>query len=63
MIRLHDCPFRDMAKRQGEIVCSVHLGLMRGITEELGEKVKVEALHPFVEPSLCVAELTFTEEP
>lgn len=57
-IRLHDCPFRQIAQTRGEIVCSVHEGLLRGMLEELGDTVGVDSLEPFVEPSLCVATIS-----
>jgi predicted ArsR family transcriptional regulator len=57
-IRLHDCPFRDVARSRTDVVCSVHLGMLRGMAEELGETMKVDGLAPFVEPSVCVASLS-----
>ena len=60
VIRLHDCPYRDVARSRGDVVCSVHLGIMRGMTEELGGSVSVDDLQPFVEPSLCIAHLSTT---
>lgn len=59
VIRLHDCPFRDVARSRQDVVCSVHLGLMRGMAEEQGGCVSVDGLQPFVEPSLCVARASF----
>jgi predicted ArsR family transcriptional regulator len=61
LIRLHDCPFRDVARNRGDVVCSVHLGILRGMAEELGGSVSVDDLQPFVQPSLCVANLSTTE--
>lgn len=58
VIRLHDCPFRDVARNRTDIVCSVHLGMLRGMTEELGESMAVDDLAPFVAPSVCVASLS-----
>ena len=60
LIRLHDCPFRDVARTRGDVVCSVHLGILRGMAEELGGSVSVDELLPFVEPSLCIANLSTT---
>ena len=60
LIRLHDCPFRDVARTRGDVVCSVHLGILRGMAEELGGSVSVDELLPFVEPSLCTANLSTT---
>lgn len=61
VIRLHDCPFRDVARSRTDVVCSVHLGMLKGMAEELGESMKVDDLAPFVEPSVCVASLSRTE--
>ncbi|MCB2223224.1 MAG: helix-turn-helix domain-containing protein [Actinobacteria bacterium] len=52
-ILLHDCPFRDVARRQQDVVCSVHLGLLRGMSERLGGALDMEGIDPFVGPSLC----------
>jgi predicted ArsR family transcriptional regulator len=61
VISLHDCPFRDVARSHGAVVCSVHLGILRGMAEELGGSVSVDDLQPFVEPSLCIATLSTGE--
>ena len=58
LLRLHDCPFREVARSRSEVVCAVHLGILRGMAEELGGSVTVEGLQPFVEPSLCHAILS-----
>lgn len=57
VVTLHDCPFREVARARSDVVCSVHLGLIRGMAEKLGS-VTVDGLQPFVEPSLCVATLS-----
>ncbi|HEX6145245.1 MAG TPA: helix-turn-helix domain-containing protein [Acidimicrobiia bacterium] len=57
-VRLHDCPFREVAQANRDVVCSIHLGILRGMAEELGDSVSVEDLQPFVEPSLCIASLS-----
>jgi predicted ArsR family transcriptional regulator len=54
LVRLHDCPFREVARTRREVVCSVHLGLLRGIAEKSGNVLTIDALEPFVEPSLCL---------
>jgi predicted ArsR family transcriptional regulator len=56
-ILLHHCPFRDVVESQGEVICSIHLGLMQGLLGELDAPLHAERLEPFVEPSLCVAHL------
>ncbi len=57
VIELHDCPFRDLARTRGTVICSVHRGILRGMAEELGGTVEVADFRPFVEPSLCVADI------
>lgn len=57
-IRLHACPFRDAARANPEVVCSVHLGLLRGTLTRLGAPPTTAQLLPFVEPELCLARLT-----
>lgn len=56
-ILLHHCPFRETAEQHRDVVCAVHLGLMRGMLNELDAPIQAEGLDPFVEPSLCVARL------
>lgn len=57
-VLLHHCPFRETAERHRDVVCSVHLGLMRGMLGELDAPLEVQKLDAFVEPDLCVAHLT-----
>lgn len=56
-ILLHQCPFREVAEEHGEVICAVHLGLMRGVLSELNAPVEAVGLEPFVEPGLCVTRL------
>lgn len=53
-VLLRRCPFDDLARRYGDVVCAAHLGIIRGALAELGARVRVE-LQPFVEPELCIA--------
>lgn len=62
-IRLHHCPFREVAQRQREIVCAVHLGLMQGAITAMRAPLIAERLTPFVEPHLCVATIRQTVPP
>lgn len=55
---LHRCPYREVAEARPEVVCSVHLGLMRGVLAELHAPIGATELLPFVEPSLCIARLS-----
>jgi predicted ArsR family transcriptional regulator len=54
---LDACPFRDIARAHREVVCSVHLGLMRAALRRMGAAGARSELRPFVEPELCVAEV------
>ncbi|GAB3345018.1 helix-turn-helix transcriptional regulator [Modestobacter lapidis] len=56
-VLLPHCPFREVATAHREVVCSIHLGLMRGALAEMNAPVTAVRLLPFVEPSLCVAHL------
>lgn len=56
-ILLHHCPFRETAEEHGDVVCSIHLGLMQGMLSELDAPLEAERLDAFVEPNLCVVHL------
>jgi predicted ArsR family transcriptional regulator len=61
VVPLRHCPFREVAEEHREVVCSLHLGLMRGALKEVRAPVAVDRLQPFVEPSLCLAHLVPAE--
>lgn len=58
-LRLRHCPFLELTAESStprtDIVCPVHLGLMRGALESWDADITVELLDPLVEPDLCVA--------
>lgn len=56
-IRLRHCPFLELAEEYSEVVCPLHLGLMRGALAELRAPVRVTRLEPFAEPGACLAHL------
>jgi predicted ArsR family transcriptional regulator len=60
---LRQCPFREVAQRHKDVICSLHLGLMRGALSRMRAPVTADRLDPFVEPSLCVARLTARDDP
>lgn len=60
-LRLRHCPFREIAERHTDVICALHLGLMRGALEELNAPIDATSLEPFVTPNLCVALLHPTE--
>jgi predicted ArsR family transcriptional regulator len=56
-VRLHQCPFREVAERHQDVVCTLHLGLMQGVLAQLRAPVTADQLRPFAEPSVCIADL------
>lgn len=54
-IGLRHCPFLELAETDAQVVCQVHLGLMRGALERWRSPVTVDRLEPFAEPGLCLA--------
>ena len=59
---LRQCPFREVAQHHQDVICALHLGLMRGALARMRAPVTADRLDPFVEPSLCVARLTEHED-
>jgi predicted ArsR family transcriptional regulator len=60
---LRQCPFREVAEHHQDVICSLHLGLMRGALARMRAPITADRLEPFVEPSLCVARLTARDDP
>jgi predicted ArsR family transcriptional regulator len=56
-VRLHHCPFREVAERHQEVVCALHLGLIQGALDEIHAPLPSATLEPFVTPGLCIARL------
>ncbi len=59
---LHQCPFREVAEHHQDVICSLHIGLMRGALARMRAPVTADRLDAFVEPSLCVARLSSRED-
>jgi predicted ArsR family transcriptional regulator len=57
-IVLKRCPFRELATTYPAVICSAHLGLVRGALAELGTGVEAHSLEPFAEPGACIARVT-----
>lgn len=53
MVLQRHCPFLEVAREHQSVVCSVHLGLMRGLLEGLAAPVVTERLIPFDGPNGC----------
>lgn len=56
-ILMRPCPFLELARSHQEVICPIHLGLMRGALSELGARTRATKLEAFVRPDLCVARL------
>lgn len=61
-VHLRRCPFVDLARERTEVVCSVHLGVARGILAHEGGPVVAEKLDPMVGPSHCILHLSMLDE-
>lgn len=53
VIRLHTCPLLSAAQLEPEIICSVHLGLVRGLVTLAGQNPDEVELTQFAEPGSC----------
>jgi len=62
-VRLTRCPLLEAAHRHPEIVCAVHLGLVRGAFEEYDAEPSGVRLLPFAEPGACVLHLADAGRP
>ncbi len=56
-ILMRPCPFLELARAHQDVICPIHLGLMRGALDELRATTRATKLEPFVQPDLCVARL------
>lgn len=50
---LRRCPLLDVARQYPQVVCEVHLGMVRGMLASLGGDPSRAHLHPFAEPGAC----------
>jgi predicted ArsR family transcriptional regulator len=55
-IGLRRCPFLELVDSR-EVVCAIHLGVMRGAMEAIDATVTVTRLQPFEQPDRCLAHL------
>ena len=53
VVRLTRCPLLEAAYRYPDVVCGVHLGIVRGALEEYGADGSRTELFPFSEPGAC----------
>lgn len=61
-ILLHHCPFRAVASEHPDVVCAMHLGLLKQALADLGAPAEASRLEPFITPHLCVAHLPAAAE-
>lgn len=52
-VHLTRCPLLAAAHRHREVVCAVHLGIVRGALDEYGGDPDGSVLEPFSEPGAC----------
>ncbi len=52
-VRLTRCPLLEAAHRHPEVVCALHLGIVRGALTEHGADPSGSWLVPFAEPGAC----------
>ena len=53
-VRLRRCPLLEAARAQPDVICTVHLGLVRGVLSSLGVEPGQPSLAPFAEEDACV---------
>jgi predicted ArsR family transcriptional regulator len=56
-ILLHACPFHAVASKHPNVVCAMHLGLLKQTLADFDAPVEAIKLDPFVTPHLCIAHL------
>lgn len=56
-ISLHACPILEAAEEYPQVVCNVHLGIIRGVLQELGQDELDTSLIPFKSPGCCELQL------
>lgn len=56
-VRLTTCPLLAAARQHPDIVCAVHLGLLRGAVQEYGGHPEQVDLEPFAESDACLLHL------
>lgn len=53
VVRLTRCPLLESARQYPDVVCAVHLGIVRGALEEYDADPEPAELFPFSEPGAC----------
>jgi predicted ArsR family transcriptional regulator len=63
VVRLTRCPLLEAAHRYPDVVCAVHLGIVRGALAEYDTDGSRTELVPFAEPGACRLELVTGPDP
>lgn len=50
---LRDCPARDLADENRDVICALHRGLIQGMLEGVKPALSLEAFEPLVEKTRC----------
>lgn len=58
VILLHNCPFKEVALENEDVICAFHQGLLRGLLRAIGSRLDFGPLEPFIEPDLCRVRLS-----
>lgn len=56
-LEISHCPFLEVASRHQNVVCAMHLGLIKGVLDQSRAPLAATAIEPLVEPSRCIARL------
>lgn len=62
-LTLHACPYADLLAVDAEVVCGVHLGLLRGLVDRLGHPDAEIRVGPWSTPGRCVAHVNVATQP
>lgn len=62
VVQLTACPLLAAARRYPDVVCAVHLGIVRGALEEYGAPAERTSLFPFSAPGACRLELSGVDD-
>ncbi|MCI2957725.1 winged helix-turn-helix transcriptional regulator [Agromyces atrinae] len=57
-VELSGCPYREMVDEHRDVVCSVHLGIIRTVLSHAGGPVSADRLLPFTTPGCCTLALS-----
>ncbi len=61
-VHMHRCPFYELAQESPEVVCSVLLGVSRGVLAHVGGPLTAAQLDAFVGPRHCVLHLARVDD-